>query len=388
MTARLVSPTRRRTTVVAAAALLAVVGVAPAASAQPVDPVIGSRTTVDPPSVERHVGVDSTVTVAVAALHESGATTPSAGVVPGVWVDGRGSLVADGCTAGTAADGTCTITVTSATPGAAEVVAGTPDDVDGPATAVVRWVDHAIALTPAADTVDVGDTNAVTVALTRDDSGAPSPAAGMVVDLDLAGHGAIAAVEGGSAAADGRSASCVTTAAGTCVVELESDDGGASTLTAVATATVGGVDRAVDATVSVTWSAISVVDEERDLDDVEIGDALVIERDEVPAVDDGDDVEEADEDADEAGDAEDDSEVAGVGLVRRGDLAARPVARTEVLAVVRDRRVEDGQLPATGGEPVPVLLAGLGLALAGTVLLRSTAAGSGRTRRAESQLTG
>ena len=138
-------------------------------------------------------------------------------------VDGPGSLSADDCTTDT--DGTCTVDLDSDSTGLSIVQAawggivataeGNAAATAGPDTAVKRWVDVRLNLTPPEAVNHIGDTPTFTAHLEFDTGDGFAAAAGETIGFSITG--------GPGTLSDD---SCVTGGDGTCTVDLDSDSVG------------------------------------------------------------------------------------------------------------------------------------------------------------------
>ncbi len=195
--------------------------------------------TISPDNKTNLIGTDHTFTVTVWRDSGDGAGLQRlAGADPAITLDGEGAIVAGGntCSGGTAADGTCTVTITSAQAGDTTVTAaweaidgasGVTEDLS--ASAVKHWVDYQIDVEE--DAVNrVGDDHVFIVTLLRDSGDDLAALPGAEVDLSWSGGNgsAISAVSPGPSPLD----SCTTDAAGQCRVTVSSSAGVAGDLTA------------------------------------------------------------------------------------------------------------------------------------------------------------
>jgi hypothetical protein len=160
-------------------------------------------------------------------------------VVPGATLNlsktaGVGSITS-GATCTTSAAGSCPVMVTSATPGDTTVQAAYNAVVGNTsatfsATAVKHWVDYRITVNP--DGVNlVGAPHTFTVTLQRNAGSGLTALPGAQVSLAWSGVAGSTIVSGGVVAPDGQSATCTTSAAGTCTIVVNSSASGSGTLT-------------------------------------------------------------------------------------------------------------------------------------------------------------
>lgn len=219
---------------------------------------------ITPPDAENLVGTDHTFTVLV--VHDAGdgnGRQPLAGAVPVITLAGPGAIKAQTCAAGTAAGGTCTVTITSTDPGSATVTAAFSAE-EGQASANLvagarkLWVDYRIAVTPKTAVNPVGTTHTLTVTLEKNTGLRFRPAPGETVNLGLTGLGSIIGVDAGSIGTS-TTAVCTTDVVGTCRVTITSSQPGLSTLGASYGAVVGSTSRTFTDEGHKTWEEPVVV---------------------------------------------------------------------------------------------------------------------------------
>jgi hypothetical protein len=171
-----------------------------------------------------------------------------AGAIPSISLTGPGSIVTNNCTAGTAADGTCTVIVTSDVTGLATLSAtylGVADSGSAPFTDTgdKLWVNYRLNVSPDVADNPVNTDHVFTVTLEEDRGEGFRALGGASVAVTLTGVGRITDIADGSFASDGRSGTCTTDTSGQCFVTITSAEGGQSTLTAVHLATVASTTR-------------------------------------------------------------------------------------------------------------------------------------------------
>jgi uncharacterized repeat protein (TIGR01451 family)/LPXTG-motif cell wall-anchored protein len=201
---------------------------------------------VDPPSAENLVGTQHVFTVSVRVDRGGGAGfEPIEGAIPAIVLAGPGEITGETCSSGTAADGTCTVTITSTTPGLLTVTAsfeGTAGDGESETFSGAgekTWIDYRIDVDPDIATNNTGDPHVFTVTLEADRGNGFGPASGETVQLAATGVGQIIGID----AAGGPASTCATDGNGQCRVTVNSTSAGSLTLTAVYDAVAGGTER-------------------------------------------------------------------------------------------------------------------------------------------------
>lgn len=203
---------------------------------------------VAPPAAVNEPGTEHTFTVTLGRDTGSGASgyagqTISLTLDPGVsdahfvrinGADASGTSA----TCVTQADGTCSVTIVSSTPGTSTLLASYTtinDSGEGTVTSTggKTYVDYRVNVSPPAADNEVGDEHTVTVTIERDEGNGFVPAPGVAVTLTLDPGGTdahLVSIDGNPAS--GTTGSCTTSAAGTCSVVFVASTAGSVTLSA------------------------------------------------------------------------------------------------------------------------------------------------------------
>lgn len=202
---------------------------------------IDYRVSVDPPTAENLVDSEHVVTVRVDVNRGDGAGfVPLAGAVPSISRTGVGSVSSETCSSGTRADGTCTVTIGSGSPGSTTVSASFVGRAGGESSTyrdsgVKRWIDYRISMTPERAVNALGEPHDFEALLEVDRGTGFGPASGESIRFELDGVGAVVDVTPAGPTA----AACRTDRAGRCTITVNSTTAGSLTITARFSATVG-----------------------------------------------------------------------------------------------------------------------------------------------------
>jgi hypothetical protein len=225
---------------------------------------------VTPDTAANLIDTDHEFTVTVNADIGEG-WEPVSGAMPELKLEGVGLIIDEDCSAGTAEDGTCSVTIRSTVPGLSTLIAtyegsAGGGDFDNPvelADYIDRgdklWVDYLLEVSDDAINA-LDDPHVFTYTLRQStEQDVWTPAAGEELTVALSGVGTITAASGGTIAEDARSATCTTDGDGECAVTIVSSEPGTSTLTASYEAIVEETSRTDTAMATKQWAAIDLV---------------------------------------------------------------------------------------------------------------------------------
>ena len=211
------------------------------------------QVTIDPPTAENLVDTDHVVTVTVESDSGNG-FVPAEGAQPTVATAGPGAITADACQAGTAADGTCTVTIRSGSTGTTTITAdyegsggsGTTGTFSGSATKT--WLDYRLAVDPREATNRPGEPHTFVATLEEDSGAGFTGQPGGTLMVATNGTGGVVSIDPNSG-----SDRCVTDSLGTCRITVNSSVDGSLDIIVTYEAQVGGRARTFTFTAQKSW---------------------------------------------------------------------------------------------------------------------------------------
>jgi LPXTG-motif cell wall-anchored protein len=217
---------------------------------------IDYRVTVSPTTAENLVDTDHVATVTVEIDRADGAGfVPLEGAVPTVDTTGVGQVITDTCADGTAADGTCTVTIRSTTPGTTNVTAtyvgtaGDSESADFSDSGSKTWLDYRLTVDPKEATNRLNQPHTFVATLEVDRGDGFGPTSGGVLRVDTTGRGAVVTID----PAGSSNNTCVTDRSGTCRITVNSPADGSLTIMVSYDAVAGDTSRTLTFTAQKSW---------------------------------------------------------------------------------------------------------------------------------------